>query len=532
MILHWGFFKDAWLIDKVPDIFPITFEEHPKGWRINPSKVTFYFGANPTYLWGEGKLYHEVLFGNLGFVFLPFFYGRPGLEFIESYKVTFVDDKDWVGNSAGIYKIGRVNIDDMIKSYIQKYYDVDPNKKFQPGDLSSKLVKATGDEIKSQFQTEYNAIFKTISDMRNNLNCIWYSSFHSHNEEIIELTSNKEIPVITPFDTYYFVQAIYKNVLSFKDCRVDITKPLKVIFYEKDSNECFITFKTPTGFIEGVVIDYGYDDKSGFRLDIVKEGVDIYVNGKKYHYAKNLIFNTNNSFVIYIKFDSEVMIRINKDTTIRTKDKIPKPTIKDSDIAYISSFSKSNKYVETGNFEEFGIFKSFPNPDYIDRFLEFDPFLPFIQQDQKKEIPIVLENLTFSCPASILIPNGFTSKEDGNKKTIPFNKVYLEDQNSNIEVATYSKVKNKDAVELNIPKNFNVYKVLGNEDKYFDDKTENCYMIKKISTDTHIPIKIDIEFKIPEWWNKEMELKMELRLVPIGRMLWYHYKRFKTGDWS
>jgi len=74
MNLDWNFYFDSWLIDKIPDGFEIRIEEHPSGVSINPPELTCYFGANPIYLYGLGKLYHEVLMSPDGITVYPSFF--------------------------------------------------------------------------------------------------------------------------------------------------------------------------------------------------------------------------------------------------------------------------------------------------------------------------------------------------------------------------------------------------------------------------------------------------------------------------
>ena len=530
MRLHWGFYNDSWLIDPIPETMPIRFEEHPNGWKINPSSIRFFFGANPEYVWGEGKLYHEVLFSDLGFIVMPFFYGRPGFEFVDSFKLSISENTDWLGKPSTIYKVGRADVTQMVKKQIEKFYDVAEDKYFKAGDLSSELVEADDATVKTQYQTQYEHIFDTPSDMINNLGCIWYSTFHpDSNMNIIDLISNHTINVETPLDKVYFTQGIYENTLLLKDVRIDITEPMSSIFNDKQCNEFFITFKAPANFRPGTLIDYGSDIKSGFRIDVLKEGVDVYVNGNKYHFAENLSFISPNSFMVYFKTMNTLTVRIN-DKTIAVDINEDMPTVLESDKAYLSSYSKSHKYVKTGDVEELGFFKHAPIESYIKSYMSFDTFLPFSQPNSADTMPLLLDKFTYSAPASVFIPNSFQSKNSTNK-VIPFEKIYIKDNNSNVNIADYEAKPKLDGSYLHMPKDNNVYGAIGHPDPDFDDHTEFCDMIKKISTDSHIPIQVDMKFKIPKWWTKDMHLNMDLRLVPINKMAWYAYKRYKTGEW-
>ncbi|MCF6204323.1 MAG: LysR family transcriptional regulator, partial [Methylococcaceae bacterium] len=76
--LKWGFYFDSWLIDKVPPGFEVKVIEDADGLRCVPESLTCYFGANPIYLNGLGKLWHEVLFSASGIAIYPMFLERPG----------------------------------------------------------------------------------------------------------------------------------------------------------------------------------------------------------------------------------------------------------------------------------------------------------------------------------------------------------------------------------------------------------------------------------------------------------------------
>jgi len=533
MELNWGFFKDSWLIDPAPANIPITFEEHPTGFVINPQTVTLYFGANPTYVWGEGKLYHETIFANLGFVIMPFFYDRPGYEFIKKFSVTINEDTDWLGNPSTIYKVGRVNLKDMIKSHIKKFYgvgDLADKITFKRGDPSTDLVKADDDAIKALYTPTLTPIYLSTDDLVSKTNVVWFSTMHDRGDSIYEAVSRSYWNVETPFDKIYFQQGIYENVLVLKNARLDVTNQMSAAC--DDSDGFTVCFKLPAGFTEGTLIDYGYTDSSGFRIDVLPAGIDVYVNGTKYHAAYNLSFKQANAVWIYVRYGDGVYVHINKESIYLRDLNLLNINKTDNAPAYISGLSLTNRYVDTGNVEELGIFKGEVDTDTMLSYLSFDPMVPNNRTitTTDDDIPVIVNDLTFSVPAAIMIPNTYVSSTQ-NSKTIPFEKIYIGDTNSNIEEGKYESESDLDGVKIYIPENFNFYDALGHPDTGLDDVTTNCFMIKKLSSDTHIPLKIYMEFQIPDWWTKDMILNMQLKLIPVDRMIWYHYKKFKTGDW-
>jgi len=534
MELHWGFFKDSWLIDPVPANFPITFEEHPTGFVINPKKLTVFFGANPTYVWGEGKLYHETLFANLGFVIMPFFYDRPGYEFLEKFSVSINEDTDWLGNPSTIYKVGRVNLKDMIKAHIKKFYGVGnlvDKVTFKKGDPSTDLVKADDDAIKALYTPKLTPIFSSTDELVDNTSVVWFSTMHSRGDSIYEAVTKSYWNVETPFDKIYFQQGIYENVLTLKNARLDITNQIAESCESADG--LTVCFKLPSGFVSGTLMDYGYTATSGFRIDVLPAGVDVYINGKKYHAAYNFSFKQNNAVWIHVHYEDGVYVHINKESIyirdLELKNIIPTENAP----GYISGLSLSNKYVNTGNIEELGIFKGQVDDEVMLSYLAFDPIVPNSKTTSTTddEIPVILNDYTFSVPAAIMIPNTYQSSQT-NTKVIPFEKLYIGDTNSNIEEGKYESVSKFDGVKIYIPENFNFYDTVGHPDAGLDGSTLNCFMIKKLTSDTHIPLRIDMEFKMPDWWTKDMTLNMKLKLVPVDKMVWYHYKKYKTGEWN
>ena len=89
-----------------------------------------------------------------------------------------------------------------------------------------------------------------------------------------------------------------------------------------------------------------------------------------------------------------------------------------------------------------------------------------------------------------------------------------------------------DVIFLTILKNSVVSSnAYGYPDKAFDDTTEFFKIVKKITSDTHIPMKIKFKFKVPKWVTRQTVGMMQLKLTSVEDIIWYHYKKFKTGEW-
>ncbi len=158
MDLDWDFYFDDWLIDKVPDGFEIRVESHPNGEIINPPELDIYFGANPRYLYGTGKLLHEVIMSPSGIAVFPSFLDRPGFEFVESisFSLGFNESKDFHGNDVQEKHVGLVDVTEYMKNVTQVLHGVADGEFFLPSTPSAALVSLNEDNR--------NAIIADLSD--------------------------------------------------------------------------------------------------------------------------------------------------------------------------------------------------------------------------------------------------------------------------------------------------------------------------------------------------------------------------------
>ena len=562
MLLDWGFYYDAWLIDKVPSTLPIEFEEHPNGFKINPEAITMYFGANPTYIYGEGKLYHEVLFADLGILPVPFVFGRPGLEFIDYIDYDLYEGFDWLGKDAQHKKVGRVKVDDMIKSFVKKVYGFDSEKTPKAESVSSELQKMDDASLKLAFTPDFTPIFDTLDDFKNTLGVCGYIPMYP-NESGLRDYLNGYYKIDTPYNVVYTKQGILKPVLDLNMSRINITPAAKQMFENADE-KIYIFFKTTNHFNEGTVFDYSatyyYNEagkiNTGFRLELKKNGIKITSNsGNKtpdeFFIPMDIDFKTPRAFVINMNFDKNIVIHMNDQDDFIYKVKIPKPVFNPDDECILSGEALSNKYVQTGNFEEFG-FCLKGNNESFKKFLNFNPFLQIADVKSNTDTPIpIVEGLTYSAPKTIYIPKGmdYTDADDYRTMTVSTTVAGLKQNIAEGELSktnaadTIYLAKNKE-VRKAIIENENdmfskihmdigeyVYGSIGKPDVDYSGSTEYCKMLKKITSDTHIPVKITIRFKMPDWWTKDMNINMQLRMLPIGELVWYNYKKFKTGEW-
>jgi len=86
-------------------------------------------------------------------------------------------------------------------------------------------------------------------------------------------------------------------------------------------------------------------------------------------------------------------------------------------------------------------------------------------------------------------------------------------------------------MSLKIPNGFNVDTVITAE---LDgtDTGEKVEVLTKLTSDVHNPLHIRLDFTVPEYfYDPKVTYSMKLRLKGVEKMLWYSYKRFKTGEW-
>jgi len=565
MNLHWGFFYDSWLIDRVPSVLPLTIEETNNGWRINPAELTMYFGANPYYLYGEGKMYHEVLFCETGMFPMPFIYGRPGLEFISEMSVSLDSSRDWLGRYVGEKMVGRVEVADFIKKYTEKFYGISEANPARIAGVSSELVDFDNASAKLAFAPSFETAFDTVDELRNSFNPVMYLTMYLvENLYTKEMMSGDKVKVITPFTTIYTKEGILKPTINLKNCKLDITKYAKKAFSE-DAEEITIFFKTNKYFLGGLVFDYSGTllegaSNYGFRLYLDRLGLKIVSNqGNKepdtFQLPIDIDFRTPRAFVINIKYGKYIKVFISGDDVYKFNYKVFKPKFKDidNDTCILSGFSKSKEYVQTGNFEEFGFATKMMSDDVLNSFLSFNQLLNIAELPEVPESPTpVVDNLMYSLDKSILIPRGVDVKEgiegyevDSITPTIDIaKKVYLSNGNKGIREAYLSapfthtaslpgrEDKSKYSLsELVIRPGEYVFGAYGYPDKAFDDTTEFFKIVKKITSDTHIPMKIKFKFKVPKWVTRQTAGMMQLKLTSVEDIIWYHYKKFKTGEW-
>ena len=54
--------------------------------------------------------------------------------------------------------------------------------------------------------------------------------------------------------------------------------------------------------------------------------------------------------------------------------------------------------------------------------------------------------------------------------------------------------------------------------------------LTKVTSDVHIPLRIHMKFRLPEFYDRNTTYNMSLMFKSLDKFLWYEYTKFKTGE--
>jgi len=541
--LDWNFYYDDWLIDKVPDGLEIKVVRDEEGeLKCIPSSLTCYFGANPIYLYGEGKLWHESLISPRGMAIYPEFLGRPGFEWVsrETFSVSFPKEVNFHEQNVVSLHTGKVNATQYIKDVFLKMYGIKEDEFTNIRTPSTTLRKLN--------HNDYILIEKGISDLQiypsgtdmMMAGCALYTRMfiESGREGPTELMKGRDLPITSP-GTPILVPGIFTDVAFLKYSYVEISKDYQAgLFREKFA----IMLRTLPNFRAGIVLDFGCTSLSedntnyGMRLEMAAREVIVTLNDG------NL-----NTFILPCEVDlrfghSWAIIR-NDDTLTLSIDGALVSQKSTAGIGrvkfhpeyknYISRSSVSGQIETAGDIEELALFSQLPSDKVVEDF--FDGTKPFIKkgganQLERENIPSSLSyELTYSKPTDFFIPNHFEAD---------FYKYYLKNKDKVVIIAGYDEdgtnSSYRDDLEpiedksLLVPLGYNIDQVLSIED---DEVSEEIPVLTKLTSDSHIPIKIHMDFIVPEgFYHQDVVYNIRLVMRSLDRFLWYSFKKFKTGE--
>jgi hypothetical protein len=548
MNLDWGFYYDSWLIDKIPDVVNIKVEEHPEGIVFNPPELEFYFGANPIYLYGEGKLFHEVLFCPDGIVFYPSFLGRPGFEFVDeiSFSIDFKEDEHFDGTPTVSHHIGYIDATRYIQLIMNKLYGVGNNEYVKVKTPSTRLRYVTNTDITLQDASwRSEAVFYDASDMAQN-GCKFYTTMSVDEGDIgIRNEINGAMhEVVSPGAIVLKKGLFYSDVLLKYSY---IEAPSEIVGLV-GSDRFYMMFTTLPEFRFGTLFDFGSTNNAtgpnyGFRLDINGSYATLYLNDGNLHIFDipydDVDFNFSHRWLIG-RGDGGLVVSIDGRTYLSADisdvgNVLYNPSFKN----YISLIhSAPDASVQTGDIEELAIFNNMPDEEQYDLSSFYNGTLPMLKKGGVDEAildntPVMLSySLTYDKPTYFFIPNFFGGE---------FDKFFIVNEAGEVKVITDGKalgdyyitdmipIKDK---SLKVPIGYQVYQVTtkNQEPLFFEDIPTKIPAITKLTSDTHIPIRGKIKFKLPFFYNIPTTYNMSLNMKALSKFIVYSFKKYKTEE--
>ncbi len=531
MTLDWDFFFDDWLIDRVPDSMEIRIEQHPNGIFINPPELTCYFGANPIYLYGEGKLQHEVMMAPSGFTMYPEFLQRPGFEFVEemSFFVDFTEDKDFHGNDVENMHVGMVNAKRYLDGIFTNIYGTASGYAGirMP---SSDLRRLNSDDYAAQGQlTSSFQIYDSIQSMIDD-GCEFYTTMgiDDGDARLLEYINDTRMTITSP-GAIIQTPGVYGRVIFLRYSHVTLPTYVQDTL-AKDNFQIFIT--TEIDFRYGTILDMGSTsysnyDNYGFRVDIGTDGVSIVANNielNQLFFSYNFDFRFSHKIMIMKKLNVISVVINGLSLGFQKLEGAGNIVFAAGTVGRISYNESADKNVPTGDIENLAIFSPEMNPDTVEKFFkEESPFM-----DRRGTSAIIFDNipvslsydLTYVNPIRMYVPNFFRTE---------FKKIYLIDESENIEIIDGADVKDS----IIVPNGFKIDNISTTNMQYGIDYvfSQSMPALTKLTSDTHVPLRFYMKFKIPEdWWSKKTTYSIRLVLAPVSKMLRYVYKKYKTGE--
>jgi hypothetical protein len=484
MNLDWDFYYDKWLIDKVPDGLEIKIVDRGGGVECIPPSLTCYFGANPIYLYGKGKLWHESILSPRGIAIFPEFLQRPGFEWINrnTFKVDFPSTTDFFNRNVVAMHIGKVNATRYLHDTLKMMYGVETT------DFVDMKTASTG--LRLMNADDYNLIERGVSDKQIFLNmnemtgehCIFYSRMFIENGRIgpAELVRGVDLVAKTP-GAPILIPGSFTRVLFLKYSHIEIPSIYVSNMFRTPS--WALLFRTLPNFREGVLLDFGStnfteDTNYGARISINIESMEVILNDgnlNRFNFPLNVDFRFAHSWALRVTDD--VLFLAIDGTLVATHDISNLGPVQYSATYpnFISKIATSGDNQYTGDIEELAWFDGPISDDKVNMFLE--GLIPLLKKGgvdalESENIPHALSyGLTFTKPTDFYIPNYFNAD---------FYKFYLKDKDDLVIIATTdapavnssyrSDLEPYHDKSLLIPFGFNIDQVLaienGNDDPY------------------------------------------------------------------
>ena len=543
MNLDWNFYYDSWLIDKVPDGLEIKVVDNGNGPKCIPSSLTCYFGANPIYLYGKGKLLHEVLFSPRGIAIYPEFLQRPGFEWVKrkSFDVRFESELDFHGNNVVAKHIGNINASQFMKDISSVMYGIEESQFTAISTPSSSLRKLNQEDIDLIDKgVGDNQVYANSGDMVAN-GIIFYSRMFMEDSRVgpMEIIEGSDLVITSP-GAPILTPGANTDVLFLKYSHIDIPASYTTNMFES-SGFCF-GFKTLEQFRFGTIFDFGATNLAqglnyGASLMITEIGIYLTLNdgGELNRFFLTASIDYRFPHVWLIQRDGDDLILIIDGRQIDREDismvgDVVFDNAKYNNYISRRSIAEENEYA--GDIEELFFSRKTMTRTHMDKY--FSSGTPLLKKGgvsalEKETIPFALSyGLTFKSPTDFFIPNFFNAD---------FSKFYLKNKSNLVIIATQAKKISssyRDDLEpfldksLLIPTGYAIDQVLASEN---NGLAEEIPVLTKLSSDNHIPIRIHMDFVVPvEFYDKNTVFNMRIVLKSLDKFAWYSYEKFKTGE--
>lgn len=525
MNLNWGFFYDSWLIDPLPKILNIFTEEEAtapdkNGERskvsLNPSSLICYFGANPAYIYGEGKFLHEAFISPDGIAIIPEFNQYINSDIIDIDSVTVAPSKstDFFNNSNEAKHFGYIDSDKYIKNIQKHIYKIDDNEYSTASTPSSDLRRANTKELSASATVLSNyQVYESTSEMVTD-GIFVYNRLDSEGSSILDIIGSQAFTI----QQLGAELLIRKGYQSFRDMKN--AYGIRSLTGIMDRMNTVLMFKTLPFFRFGQLFSIGENtETSGFEFHINESSVTISIkNGiDETVITAPAIVDWGLEHSMYVGFYQGILSVIVDDYVIIREPMSHGLAAGDSILRYCAE--KKYGYwtpSHAGNISELVISKNDIKDSAYDAF--FTTGNPFIRSSSIPSVdvinmkPILPYNLTYTDDKSIFIPN--YSNE-------PIYSLYRRESDGTL----------REFAKNDISVSENRY-AFPNESRFEflmigDEIGREMKALTKLTSDTHYPLKVEVKFKIPKWYNKKNKYFFSLSMKPVRKFLHYQFKKFK-----
>jgi len=573
MDLPWGFYRDSWLIDPYPNEIEIVVKKDEKGkFYPSPGKVVLFFGANPKYIYGEGKYEHEVFISPTGTALYPEFSETINGDFIriDNIVITTVKEYDFDGRLNYDKFFGDVDPLLFLENVQKKVYKLSQGKFSTNFTPSPFLREATDSELLSKVvDSSKFSIYENAEQMAND-GCLHYwkmdiqPSLNENTVSIDDKIGGMPLKFITNYSINY---QIFDEVSTLDITRGYLQVSRSILNSLK--NGFYLMFKTLPNLKFGKVFSFGIENINGKYY-----GCEFYINETSISFVANnedqriwektcsIDWSFSQKVGIYFKHGILKII-------------VSKITLIDEEVSTNISFFENNIFViagkiiserrspsRFGNISEFAIFDGDDNVG-AEKFVDTDKvfirssYLPTVQEEDGT--PIISDNLTFKDDRMFFLPNygdspkfkEIQTRENYNVDTKQFTSeeyynIGSTSQRNNvfrlyaIDSSGYKTVLKKvpdnlrrqqdrpeDIIIANklyrIPKRTRFFGIIIGND-YTGRKFNS---LTKLTSDTHYPLRIEIDISVPDYFKVENTYKFKLKLTSLDSFLYYNYAKFR-----